>query len=227
MPRRGDWSIVLTPTKPVPRDWFPPLGGAGRPLPGERRRPAGPDPRRRRGQGHRLRQQPQPARPGPPGRRSRGADDRDGPGGHDGPAAFPDARFDLIVHPCSNVFVPDVRPVWREAFRVLRPGGAPALRLHEPGALPVRLLRPGAGRVAGRPSHPLLRPGQPRPTRSGHGSPRRTIRSSSATRSSDQIGGQSPPGSLLTGFYEDIDPDTILGEYIPSYIATKATKPIP
>src|SRR5205085_1973198 len=35
-------------------------------------------------------------------------------------AAFPDARFDLIVHPCSNMFVPDVRPVWREAFRVLR-----------------------------------------------------------------------------------------------------------
>ena len=25
-------------------------------------------------------------------------------------SAFPDARFDLIVHPVSNVFVPDVRP---------------------------------------------------------------------------------------------------------------------
>ena len=25
--RRGDWSIVLTPTKPVPADWFPPLAG--------------------------------------------------------------------------------------------------------------------------------------------------------------------------------------------------------
>lgn len=24
----GDWSIVLTPTKPVPRSWFPPLAGA-------------------------------------------------------------------------------------------------------------------------------------------------------------------------------------------------------
>jgi hypothetical protein len=29
----------------------------------------------------------------------------------------------------------------------------------------------------------------------------------------------------LTGFYEDIDPDTILGQHIPSYIATKALKP--
>ena len=25
--RRGDWSLVLTPTKPVPADWFPPLAG--------------------------------------------------------------------------------------------------------------------------------------------------------------------------------------------------------
>src|SRR5690242_4949424 len=25
--RRGDWHIHLTPTKPVPRDWFPPLPG--------------------------------------------------------------------------------------------------------------------------------------------------------------------------------------------------------
>ena len=35
---------------------------------------------------------------------------------------FADDSFDLIVHPCSNCFVPDVLPVWREAFRVLRRG---------------------------------------------------------------------------------------------------------
>ena len=37
--------------------------------------------------------------------------------------ALEDASFDVVVHPVSNVFVADVRPVWREAFRVLRPGG--------------------------------------------------------------------------------------------------------
>ncbi|MEO5741100.1 MAG: class I SAM-dependent methyltransferase, partial [Vicinamibacterales bacterium] len=36
---------------------------------------------------------------------------------------FEDAAFDLAVHPVSNCFVRDVRPVWREAFRVLRGGG--------------------------------------------------------------------------------------------------------
>jgi hypothetical protein len=41
----------------------------------------------------------------------------------------------------------------------------------------------------------------------------------------DQIGGQIAAGFALTGFYEDIDPDTILGKHIPSIIATKATKP--
>ena len=38
-------------------------------------------------------------------------------------SAFGDATFDLIVHSVSNTFVPEVRPVWREAYRVLRPGG--------------------------------------------------------------------------------------------------------
>src|SRR5262245_38945891 len=37
---------------------------------------------------------------------------------------FPDERFDMIVHPVSNCFVSDVHPVWREAFRVLRRGGS-------------------------------------------------------------------------------------------------------
>ena len=36
---------------------------------------------------------------------------------------FPDRRFGLIFHPCSNSFVPSVAPVWRECYRVLRPGG--------------------------------------------------------------------------------------------------------
>ena len=38
----------------------------------------------------------------------------------------------------------------------------------------------------------------------------------------DQIGGQLAVGFMLTGFYEDIDPDTILGKHIPSFIATRA-----
>ena len=31
-------------------------------------------------------------------------------------SVFNDRSFDLIFHPVSNVFCPEVRPVWKEAF---------------------------------------------------------------------------------------------------------------
>ena len=46
-------------------------------------------------------------------------------------SVFADESFDLVFHPTSNLFVPDVRPVWREVYRVLRPGGA-AGRVSQP-----------------------------------------------------------------------------------------------
>ena len=39
-------------------------------------------------------------------------------------SCFQNEKFDLIIHPVSNTFVPEVKPVWREAFRVLRPGAS-------------------------------------------------------------------------------------------------------
>lgn len=36
---------------------------------------------------------------------------------------FGDESFDLIINPVSTLFVPDLRPVWAECARVLRPGG--------------------------------------------------------------------------------------------------------
>ncbi len=36
---------------------------------------------------------------------------------------FPDESFDLVFNPTSVIFTPDARKVWREAARVLRPGG--------------------------------------------------------------------------------------------------------
>ena len=39
------------------------------------------------------------------------------------PLPFADESFDLIFHPVSNCYVREVEPIWRECFRVLRPGG--------------------------------------------------------------------------------------------------------
>jgi ubiquinone/menaquinone biosynthesis C-methylase UbiE len=38
-------------------------------------------------------------------------------------SAFADESFDLIYNPPSTLFIPDVAPVWRECYRVLRIGG--------------------------------------------------------------------------------------------------------
>jgi len=39
-------------------------------------------------------------------------------------SCFEGSVFDFIFHQCSNCFAEDIRPVWREAYRVLRPGGS-------------------------------------------------------------------------------------------------------
>lgn len=39
------------------------------------------------------------------------------------PLPFPDECFDLIFHPVSNVYVEEVRPIFRECYRILKPGG--------------------------------------------------------------------------------------------------------
>lgn len=38
-------------------------------------------------------------------------------------SVFADASADVVFHPVSNLFVPDVDVVWRECARVLRPDG--------------------------------------------------------------------------------------------------------
>ena len=39
------------------------------------------------------------------------------------PLPFEDGCFDLIFHPVSNCYIREVLPVWRECYRVLKPGG--------------------------------------------------------------------------------------------------------
>ena len=41
----------------------------------------------------------------------------------------------------------------------------------------------------------------------------------------EQIGGQLEAGFVLTGLYEDSDPDVVVGRYFPDIIATRAVKP--
>ncbi len=39
------------------------------------------------------------------------------------PLPFESESFDLIFHPVSNCYVREVKPIWKECWRVLKPGG--------------------------------------------------------------------------------------------------------
>jgi SAM-dependent methyltransferase len=222
--RRGDWEIILTPTKPVPAGWFPVLAGievlclaSGGGQQGPILAAAGAKVTVLDNSPNQLAQDRLVA-----GRE--GLTIETVQGDMADLSVFPDGRFDLIVHPVSNVFAPDVKPVWREAYRVLRPGGSLLAGFMNPVhyLFDFFSLERGEFRVAHRiPYSDLESLGeeerarlaeQDAPLEFGH-----TL--------ADQIGGQLAAGFVLTGLYEDIDPDTILGQHIPSYLATKALKP--
>jgi SAM-dependent methyltransferase len=222
--RRGDWQIGLTPTKPVPAEWFPDLAGIDVLCLASGGGQQGPILAAARAKVTVFDNSPKQLA------QDRLVAGREGltietvQGDMADLSAFPDGRFDLIVHPVSNVFAPDVKPVWREAHRVLRPGGSLLAGFMNPVhfLFDVSALERGEFRVAHRipysdreslSDQERTRLAEPdTPLEFGH-----TL--------ADQIGGQLAAGFVLTGFYEDIDPDTILGQQIPSYIATKALKP--
>jgi SAM-dependent methyltransferase len=123
--RSGTWSVVLIGYDPVPREWFPDpfvgtavlclASGGGQQAP--ILAAAGATVTVLDNSSRQLAQ-------------DRFVADRDGLelqavlGDMRDLSAFPDGSFDLVFNPVSNVFCPDLAPVWRECHRVLRPGGA-------------------------------------------------------------------------------------------------------
>jgi SAM-dependent methyltransferase len=224
--RRGEWTVSLTPTRPVPRDWFPALAaletlclasGGGQQAPVLAAAGASVT--------------VLDVSPAQLAQDRRAADQhglavRTVPGDMADLSAFADGQFQLIFHPCSNCFVPDVRPVWREAFRVLRPGGTllagfcnPALfifddRQVEEGNLVVRHAAPYSDLTSLSDEERQRGAVKGEPLLFGH-----TLE--------DQIGGQLDAGFVLTGLYEDRDPSHPLARFLPAYMATRAVKPAP
>ena len=223
---RGDWSVVLIGYQPAPRDWFPPdlrgvgilclASGGGQQAPvlaaaGAHVTVFDNSPRQ-------LEQ-------------DRMVADRDGLslrtvlGDMRDLSAFPDGSFDLVFHPVSNLFCPELRPVWRECYRVLRPGGIllagfmnPDLFIFDAEAadtrreLVVRHALPYAD-LANLTQEERERVfGANAPLEYSH-----TL--------AEQIGGQLEAGFLLTAFTEAPHHASITASYMPGYFATRAIKP--
>ncbi len=136
-------------------------------------------------------------------------------------SVFEDETFDLIVHPWSNGFVDTVLPVWKEAYRVLKKGGALLSGFGNPIEYIFDLKSLNRGEFVVRHTIPysdltsiseeeLMELSSDDGVVFGH-----TLH--------DQIQGQIDAGFLITGFYEDKG-GTALDKYIDSAIATKAIK---
>ena len=119
----GRWDVLLTPTKPVPHAWFGDLAGkkvlglasgGGQQMPifaalGARCTVL--DYSEEQLNSERL------------VARREGYDMEIVRGDMTKPLPFPDETFDLIFHPVSNCYVREVKPIWRECWRVLKTGG--------------------------------------------------------------------------------------------------------
>jgi ubiquinone/menaquinone biosynthesis C-methylase UbiE len=227
--RAGDWQIVLTPTRAVPRPWFGNVqgkdvlclaSGGGQQVP--ILAAAGANVVSFDLSDEQL-------------GKDRLVAEREGlavtfvQGDMADLSVFEDGRFDLIFHPASNVFAPDVRVVWKECYRVLRTGGSllagimsPSIFLFDDdearrtGVLAVKYKLPF--------SHLTSLDAEEKQRWLESGEPAEFSHSLDA-----QIGGQLDAGFVLAGLYEDSwsDDAMLFNRYAPVAFATWAVKPAP
>ncbi|MEZ5346008.1 MAG: class I SAM-dependent methyltransferase [Pyrinomonadaceae bacterium] len=225
--KRGEFSIILTPNIPVPRNWFPAdfkgldilclASGGGQQVP--ILAALGANVTSFDNSAEQLNQDKFVA-------------ERDGleikleKGDAADLSRFSDESFDLIWHPCSNCFMPDLQPVWNEAYRVLRKNGSLLSGFHngflfifdrikdeEEGILEVKYSLPYSDIADLSEEERKKYINDNEALEFGH-----TL--------DQQIGGQIKAGFSINGFFEDHwnDEATALNKYCATFIATKAVK---
>ena len=222
--REGDWRLVLTPSLSVPDSWFPVLKGcrvlclaSGGGQQGPILAAAGADITVFDASDKQLAQ-------------DRLVAEREGlslatvQGDMADLSYFEDETFDFIFHPCSNCFAESIRPVWKEAYRVLCPGGSivsgfvkPILGLFDP-----ELDKQGVFQLKFQMPHSDLKVSEAdRAEWFGADAPIEFVHSLD-----DQLGGQLDAGFLIAGFYEDNwGGDEPIDRFIKSCTAVRSIKP--
>ena len=139
---------------------------------------------------------------------------------------FADESFDLIFHPISNVFVPDVTTVWSECYRILKTGGDLLAGFMNPSFfLFDHEEAEKCGQLIVKRKLPFSEPYDlDSNQRAKWGSNKNPAQFSHSLET--QIGGQIVAGFVIIGFYEDSwsDEATLLNKFSPTSIATRASK---
>ena len=222
--RAGDWSVLLTPIKPVPREWFGDLRGISLLCRASGGGQQGPTFAAAGAKVTVFDNCPAQLAADEMVAKREGLDIRLEQGDMADLSRFPDGSFDLIFHPVSNIFVEDVKPVWRECARVLRKGGVllagvlnPLLYIFDleewdtKGTLSVRYKIPYSDIAQLPPDLLASRMAANEALEFGHSL-------------ADLIGGQLDAGFALTGFFDDSAGGDLLEPYSGTFIATRAIK---
>lgn len=140
---------------------------------------------------------------------------------------FPDNHFNLIFHPISNLYIPDVNPVWRECHRVLNTHG----RLLSSFFNPIVFV---GDRDPQYKEQQIIKPTYKMPFSEIEALTQEQIHLKQQNQEAfvfghsltDLIGGQIKAGFQLAGFYEDWQPNPrfVIDHYLPTFLATFAIK---
>jgi SAM-dependent methyltransferase len=218
--KQGEWDVLLTPMKPVPKEWFPPFPGLkilGLASGGGQQMPVftalGAECTIFDNSARQLNSERMVAE-----RENYRIDIVRGDMTR--PLPFRDESFDLIFHPVSNCFIEEVQPVWNECFRVLKHGGV-LLAGMDNG---LNFLFNDYDRLVVEnplPFNPLKNPALYE----------EMMKNDDGLQFShtmeEQVGGQLKAGFRLTDLYEDRDRpgNGRLQDFAPTYLLTRAVKP--
>ena len=131
---------------------------------------------------------------------------------------FEAETFDLIFHPVSNCYVEEVKPIFKECFRILKKGGVLLCGLDN-----------GINYIFDDTETEIKYKLPFNPLNDLH-QYEESIKNDWGIQFShtleEQIGGQLEVGFVLTNLYEDTNGEGKLHEYnIPTFLATRAVKP--
>lgn len=133
------------------------------------------------------------------------------------PLPFEDESFDLIFHPVSNCYVEEVKPIFKECYRVLKKGGILLSGLDNGFAYIFD--ETGQNIKYKLPFNPL------KDQQMYEDSIKNDWGIAFSHTLEEQIGGQLEAGFILTHLYEDTSGEGILHDHnVPTFLATRAVK---